>query len=95
MAEVHKDERRGHFVMVLPHRAGHDTGRGSEAVGCDLGSTLHLTTSGVHMTPEEALELAGALTWWANRKRTSEAITRLEVAGEPYDLLTILHEEAS
>lgn len=95
MGELHKDERRGHFVLVLPHRAGHDTGRGSEAVGVDLGPSLHLTTSGAHMTPDEALELASALTWWANRKRGGGEITRLEVAGEPYDLLTILDEAAS
>lgn len=95
MGELHKDERRGHFVLVLPHRAGHDNGRGdSEVVGCELGPTLNLTTSGAHMTPNEALELAGALTWWANRKRTGGAIARLEVASEPYDLLTILDEEA-
>ena len=63
MAVVHRDETRGHFVLELV-----DTRHKREVIAVDLGPTLHLTTSGAHLTPDEARALADALTWWADRK---------------------------
>lgn len=84
------DEKRGHFFMQLPHRTGHDTGR-NEVIGADLGPTLHLTTHGAHLTPDEARDLASALTWWADRPRREPADLK-QATDEAHDLLDLLGE---
>lgn len=61
---IHLDERRGHFVQELAPTEHH----GREVIAVDLGPVLHVNTSGAHLTPAEARDLASALTWWANRK---------------------------
>lgn len=61
---VRRDERRGHFVLDLVP----DGAIEREVVAVDLGPVLHVRTSGAHLTPDEARELADALTWWAERK---------------------------
>lgn len=88
MSEVHRDERRGHFVLALSPTSHHKR----EVVACDLGSSLHLTTYGAHLSPDEARTLAGALVWWADRKH--EATDDLERVVEMNDLLDLIEAQA-
>ncbi len=60
---THHDPERGHFVI--------DWGDGFEMTGVDLGRTIVLSNSPGRqqlpwMTPEQARELAAALTAWAD-----------------------------
>lgn len=61
---MHLDASRGHFVQELAP----DGRINREVVAVDLGPVLHVNTSGAHLTPAEARELASALAWWADRK---------------------------
>lgn len=63
---VHLDEVRGHFVQRLEPNGQ----MRREVVAVDLGPVLHIHTSGAHLSPADARELAAALTWWADRKTT-------------------------
>lgn len=67
------DERRGHLVLDLPHRAGHHSSATSPSVvGCDMGGhLLNITASGAYLDPDDARELADALHWWADRQESA------------------------
>lgn len=63
------DERRGHLVLDLPHRAGHAGASHIGVVGTDMGGgLLNVTASGAYLDADDARELAEALHWWADRQ---------------------------
>ena len=83
---THLDSTRGHFVIDLPGRA--PGGRDGQVIGVDLGGNLALTTSGAHLTTDDAREVIAALNWWIARREsrdqaddgTADLLTLLEVA---------------
>jgi hypothetical protein len=90
--EVHRDKRRGHFVMDLGEVQGAGRVRG-EIVACDLGSCLALTASAAYLTPGAARAMAVELTAWADRKHSAEMNDDGRLA-EVADLLDLIEVEA-
>jgi hypothetical protein len=88
MSALHRDETRGHFVYEMPQ---FDPVIRSEVIAVDLGPTLHLQVTAAHLTPDDARELAAALTWWADRKRRPEGDDEERLI-EACDLLDLIAE---
>lgn len=86
-AVVHRDERRGHFLMDLPPSP--DRHCRGEVVGADLGACLHLTSSGTWLSPDEVRLLIGALDWWVARQH-SDTVDSTERVVELNDLFDLL-----
>jgi hypothetical protein len=84
---VHRDQKRGHFVLDAD---------GYDLTGVDLGGVLHLSGKGrVHLTPDDARALADALTWWADRHHDAPREYDNAVADELNDLFDLLDPKES
>lgn len=88
--------------MTTHHDPGHgfvcDFGDGFEMTGVDLGRTLHLThRSGTQqlpwMTPDQARELAAALTVWADHTDARPPLTNAPEPPSGATELALFEEE--